>query len=288
MVTLDSQYMPDKLQIRYIKLSDAVNWDRNPKEHDFGDLTRSISERGFLDPPKWDKNLNGGEGGIVEGNGRIISLRMLQKGGYSAPRGIEVVDGEWYVPIVFGLDAKSRADAEKYALDHNMMVLGGGDFKTEDMLRLHNPEQFKELLLDLYDSGDGLPITIDEEDMEFLFSEYDGEKSQIDDESDGSLIERLDGISTGEPMTSVVLGEVYMVMGKHILVVCDPVFDVAGWLDYITTDHAFLPYPGVFVAFSVDRNRPMLMVQPDPFVAGHILDRIKDLHGNQSVVKYDG
>lgn len=278
---------PDELTIRYLKLSDAVTWDRNPKLHDFGDLSKSIVERGFLDPPKWDNNLNDGQGGIVEGNGRITALRQLKNGGYSPPKGIRVIDSEWYVPVLFGIDARSKADAEKYALDHNMMVLGGGDFDTHDLLNLHDPEQFKALLLDLYDSGDGLPITIDEEDMESLFSDYT-ERQEVDDNSDGNLIDKLDGINTGEPLTSVALGEVYIIEGKHLLVVCDPVFDVAGWIDYITPEHAFLPYPGVFVAFSADRTRPMLMVQPDPFIAGHILDRIKDIRGNQAVVKYNG
>ncbi len=61
----------DRLDLRYVPLAELRKWDRNPKPHDIGLLIQSFRRYGFLDPMKVDAQLNGGAGGIVEGNGRL-------------------------------------------------------------------------------------------------------------------------------------------------------------------------------------------------------------------------
>jgi hypothetical protein len=62
--------------IKYLPLSVAAErlegllWGKNAKRHDAGGLWQSIKRYGFIDPPKFDRSLNGGKGGIgVTGDG---------------------------------------------------------------------------------------------------------------------------------------------------------------------------------------------------------------------------
>ena len=99
------------LTIRYIPLSQAVLFDGNPKLHDIGGLVESFQRYGFKEAVRWEPTLNGGSGGIVAGNGRITALQMMQQQGSEPPRGIQQDQGEWLVPVLFGVDAESEAQA---------------------------------------------------------------------------------------------------------------------------------------------------------------------------------
>ena len=120
----------DKLKLRYIPLSHAKRWDQNPKRHDLEGLVRSIQAHGFGDPPKFDATL----GGLVYGNGRTEALERLAAQGVPPPRGIlQRKDGEWAVPVIFGVDAESEAAAVAFAIDHNNLTLLGGDLDLTDL-----------------------------------------------------------------------------------------------------------------------------------------------------------
>ena len=152
------------LRIEYVPLSQAVLWDRNPKEHDIGGICQSIREHGFRDPPAYDATLDA----VVEGNGRIIALRMLCEQGADLPRGLDTVKdtGEWAVPILFGVDAGSAAAAEAYAVDHNNLTMTGGDFPIWDVARMWNAE-YTTILQDLAGQGQ-FPVTVDGDDLDAL------------------------------------------------------------------------------------------------------------------------
>jgi hypothetical protein len=61
----------ERLELRYVPLSQAKRWDENPKRHDLDALVRSIELHGFGDPPKYDATL----GALVYGNGGPRHLR---------------------------------------------------------------------------------------------------------------------------------------------------------------------------------------------------------------------
>ena len=154
----------DQLRIEYVPLSKAVLWDRNPKAHDIGGICQSIREYGFRDPPAYDAALDA----VVEGNGRIIALRMMHDQGGDPPRGIGTVGdtGEWAVPILFGVDASSKVAAEAYAVDHNNLTMLGGDFAVWDVARMWDDE-YTAILKDLAEQGRS-PVTVDGEDLDAL------------------------------------------------------------------------------------------------------------------------
>ena len=147
----------ERLQVRYVPLDTLEAWDRNPKRHDLGKLATSIRRYGFKDPPKFEPSLNGGRGGIVEGNGRAEVLRGMKEAGEEPPRGIGV-DGEggWAVPVLFGVDARSRAEAEAYGIDHNNLTLMGGGLELEDILQIWDEEALQQVLGDIPDPGEVL------------------------------------------------------------------------------------------------------------------------------------
>jgi hypothetical protein len=140
----------DRLSIKYVNLDEISKWSRNPKLHDVGAIVQSIRKYGFKDPPKFEPELNDGRGGLVEGNGRDEALLQMKQGGESAPRGIEVDDaGNWFVPILFGVDAESRQAAEAYGVDHNNITLMGGNFTTFDLAKMWDMKSYDAVLLDL-------------------------------------------------------------------------------------------------------------------------------------------
>jgi hypothetical protein len=160
--------MSDELTIRYVPLSTVALWERNPKRHSIGDLAASIERYGFKEIPKYEPRLNNGQGGIVAGNGRIETLAALHQQGKPAPRGIIEQDGEWLVPVTFGVDAASQEEAEAYGIDSNNLSLSGGDFTAWDMSRLWG-EGYTDILAGLA-TADALPITVDGDALDGLLN----------------------------------------------------------------------------------------------------------------------
>jgi hypothetical protein len=150
----------EKLELRYVPLATAELWDRNPKKHDLDALERSILRYGFKDPPKFEPKLKA----FVEGNGRTMVLRRLFEAGSSPPRGIPAGEDGWLVPVLFGVDSVSRAEAEAYGVDHNALTVTGGDGGLEAVLDLWDEDGVLAILDDLKT----LPESIDGEALAAL------------------------------------------------------------------------------------------------------------------------
>lgn len=157
--------MPDeRLELRYIPLAQAIRWDENPKRHDVDALVRSIETHGFGDPPKYDAALDA----LVYGNGRTEALERMRSEGREPPRGIGVTDdADWAVPVIFGVDAESRAAAVAFAIDHNNLTLLGGGLTTEDLLQIWDEEGLQRVLGDTPDAGE-LLASLDPGDVDAL------------------------------------------------------------------------------------------------------------------------
>ena len=160
----------DTLELRYVPLETLRRWDRNAKKHDLGALVESIERHGFRDPPAFDASLNGGEGGVVEGNGRGDALSAMLAEGRPVPRGIVAEGGTWLVPVLFGVDAPSQAAAEAYGVAHNQLTLAGGDFTALDIAGLWEPAGYAALLADLAKQGE-IPVGMDGDDVDALLRE---------------------------------------------------------------------------------------------------------------------
>jgi hypothetical protein len=143
----------EKLELRYVPLSQAKRWDSNPKKHDIAALVRSIELHGFGDPPKYDAALEA----LVYGNGRTEALEAMRREEKAVPRGIGVLEGgEWAVPVIFGVDAESRAAAVAFAIDHNNLTLMGGGLGVEDLLQVWDEAGLQRVLGEISNPGDVL------------------------------------------------------------------------------------------------------------------------------------
>jgi hypothetical protein len=73
-------------------------------------------------------------------------------------------------------------------------------------------------------------------------------------------------------------------LGRHILAVVDVITDWPVWKPYLTGDSLFLPYPGMYVSLTTGAlTHPLVLVQPDRFLAGHLLDKYTAIHGHSDV-----
>jgi hypothetical protein len=105
--------------------------------------------------------------------------------------------------------------------------------------------------------------------------------------SDGSLLKQLN-ITIADPKNSVETRDIWN-LGNHVLV-CDSV--VAGWptwSKFLDRPSAlFCPFPGPFVLLSRKAaDFRLILVQPDPYIAGHIVDRYVEIHGDEAVTKVE-
>lgn len=182
---------PELLTLDYIEVSKAilleVLLENNPKEHDLQLIAESIKINGFVDPPKWDGTLNGGKGGLVFGNGRTEALVWMKEQGWDLPRGVGLTkDGNWAIPVIFGVDAKSEAAAKKLCIDHNNLTMAGGSFTALDMSRMYDQEKYLAMLGSLGEEGD-MPLTVDEDDLGLLVKLYGSDnelKFQVPEDDD--------------------------------------------------------------------------------------------------------
>ena len=169
----------ETLELRYVPVSYAQLWEDNPKRHDLDALIRSIATYGFGDPPKFDATLQA----LVYGNGRSTALRTMAERNMAPPRGIGVSeDGEWLMPVIFGVDAESRAAAVAFAVDHNNLTLLGGDLGFLDALSMWDEEGLKDVLSGTPDAAE-LLVSLDSDELASLLEAPDFEPVAEDEQS---------------------------------------------------------------------------------------------------------
>ena len=171
----------------------------------------------------------------------------------------------------------TAAQVKAYRIADNAIALNAG--WDDDMLRLE--------LSDLggldFDFGLlGLPA----EQINFLTGDSGvGDAEPPDDRERGALLARME-ITIADPRHVVTLGDRYLLSGVHHLIIAGVMRDWPQWADLLTGTAIFCPYPGPFTPFgAIPDKHVLVMVQPDPYVAGHILDRYADAYGEEAIDK---
>jgi site-specific DNA-methyltransferase (adenine-specific)/site-specific DNA-methyltransferase (cytosine-N4-specific) len=233
--------MSEKLEVKYIPLSQAVLLEINPKKHDMGGLIELIKLHGFKDPPKWEPQLNNGNGGIVEGNGRIEALSVMYGMKEDKPRGILVNSetNEWLVPVLFGVNSESEQAALAYSISHNVSTMAGGDFELSDYLKLYDQEEFIDLAINLAEQ-DFYALPFDGDDIDSLKAIRESwfkDNQQVTEEDDSEDLDELESdiseldntLSESEIKSRVNKGELWQVRAADSthLIMCGDCRDFA-------------------------------------------------------------
>jgi len=110
--------------IELVALKDLIANPLNPKSHNDALINKSFSAFGYIDPIVIDERTNF----MISGHGRQEVLRQMQENNESAPEGITVKDGTWFVPVVKGWSSKddTEANAALVALNRTN-EMGGWD-----------------------------------------------------------------------------------------------------------------------------------------------------------------
>lgn len=242
---------PKQRRLEYMALDAIPDAPTNAKAHAEDLIDSAISRFRFVEPPVLDERT----GKLVSGHGRRNSLRRMKAAGLPAPEGVHVdAKGDWHAPVVRGWASTDDADAEATGVALNRSGEVGG---------WHN-DQLVDSLKRLAAMPAGLTgVGFDMADLAALIPEAP---------SKGELLTRTD-VTVAEPTHVVEHLQVYK-LGTHHLVIADVMTEHHVWAPLLTPETLFIPYPGPYVPLSERAElRPFVMVQPDHYIAGHILDK---------------
>lgn len=111
-------------------------------------------------------------------------------------------------------------------------------------------------------------------------------KGQLPEVSDGSLL-ALTKVTIGEAESKVSHGDVWKLGDKVLLVAAEIITEHHLWKGLLDAGDLFVPYPGMFAAVSdaTKRAGKVILVQPNLFIASHIVDRFKEAYPDAEVTK---
>ncbi len=191
----------DEIAIHYVSLDDLQDTflDGNSKNHETTKIIESIRRYGFRDPIAFDPALNDNNGGIIEGNGRLESLIEMRSQGMNLPRGLK--EG-WLVPVIFGVNATSEAEAVAFSIEHNWSVMWGSDLELDQITSMFDDSALKEQL-EWLNTDNSLPISIDNDLDELLerLEEKNVNSTIPDDDEWGFIGEKLSDKDKFQQMT---------------------------------------------------------------------------------------
>jgi len=108
-----------------VSLDEIVRLPRNSKGHDLGAIHQSVKRFGYLEPIL----INEVTGRLVGGHGRVDVLGQLKAGGVDTPKGIEVENNAWMVPVHYVSIPEEEEEAAAIALNRTV-ELGGWEENT--------------------------------------------------------------------------------------------------------------------------------------------------------------
>lgn len=248
----------DKLTIEYVTLAELEKHrhPENPKDHDIPSLIEGFDRFGFATAiTVCDRT-----GFIAAGHGRLEALQTMRMKGESAPSRVVTGPKDWLAPVIRGWASEDDEELLAYVISDNRQTeLGGWKDNLPTLLERiaatqagltgvgYTPGGLRQMLAEMKESGT--------------------------EASNGALLALAD-VTVGEPLHKCAPGDVYLINGRHTLVVADVMNGWATWAKFLTGECLFVPYPGPYAALSQRAdNIAMVMVQPDPFLAGHLLDK---------------
>lgn len=229
---------------------------RNPKRGDVPAIRESMAANGIYRPIYAQRDT----GFIIAGRHTWQALKDA---------GAEQAPIDW-------LDSDNTESVRIRLADNRVAELGDMD---------------EELLLANLDELDGLleGTGYDEDFHEDLTARLAGTGPGFEDEVENDLPDTgellaLADVSWGEPKTEVHRHQVWALGDRHVLVIAKLTDEHQLWVHRLTDDVRFMPYPEPYITASdLANEHPLLLVQPNLFLAGHLIDKHKSLHPDDDV-----
>lgn len=240
-----------------VPLDSLERWPGNARRGIVSSIKESMRINGVFQPLIVQKSTNR----IIAGNHRFDALNELH----------EEQPEKWgaHVDVIF-LDVNDRR-----ALKMNL-----ADNKTSDDATWDDQALVEQLQAIIEDGDDllGTGFAPDEvDDLTEKLREVEdellaAEEREESEERRGLELATAD-VTFGDPTAVVSHGDVWT-LGDHILVCAKLSQEWKLWKDYLTDGFRFCPYPEPYITSSLAaREGRLLLVQPDPWLAGHLVDK---------------
>jgi hypothetical protein len=254
------QVMPESesLAIEWRSIRKVRPYDQNPRvitDEAVDQVATSIKAYGWRQPIVIDE-----QGVVIAGHTRLKAAKKLK---------LKAVP----VHVAIGMSA---AEAQAYRIADNKT---GELSRWDDTLLAAELGSLGRLDFDLGLTG----FSGDELSKLGDFTLPGSEEPEHEDK--GKLLDLVD-ITIDEPKHQVERGDHYRLHGKHHLLCVGVMDDWPKWISLLTEGAIFCPYPGPFVAYGKKADEhELILVQPDRYTAGHILDRFAEVHGKRAIKK---
>lgn len=254
-VAFDEAVDPEQL------LAHPENARRHPADQREA-LRDSLGRVGWVDVVK----VNRATGHVVDGHARVEE---------AISRGVSV-------PVLYvDLDE----DEERYVLATLDPIGSLAAYDAEVLEGLLEGVDLPSQLLDFYED---VTIFDPSESLDDGHDDLDpgtGEERGNEDER-GDLLDQLEVGLINDPRHEVHHGEHYVIGDRHHLVIASVFTEWHRFVPLLTEHAWFVPYPGPHIPLSDKaETTTLVMVQPDTFIAGHLLDKFESIHGADAIVR---
>lgn len=248
---------------------------RNAKQHRLPEIAHAIRTWGYTSPAVLDERT----GRLVIGHGRLEALRRMRDQGETPPDGVALDGDTWTAPVVRGWSSRSDADAEALAdADNHLTELGGWD----DHMRADILTDVARASTELLEAAGHTQAELDNllASLDNPNSDGNGDGDGEGGEGDRSELLALSGVTVGEPEHTAETGQLWALDG-HRLAVTDLFTGWPAWAPLLDGDDVvFMPYPTLLAPFAKKaQERRLVMVQPEKYLAGHLLDKWHNITG---------
>lgn len=244
------------------RIDSLVPYARNARTHSteqVNQIAASMVEWGWTNPILVDE-----EGGIIAGHGRIMAAQRLAEGGRA----------DFLTAPVMVARGWSEAQKRSYVLADNKLALNAG----------WNEKQLAIELADLADMGADLSLIGFADDEMLALRHLDEDAEGPAARAKGDILAAVN-VSIAEPTHEVRRGDIWKLGPRHVLLCVSVLLDWPIWAKFLDgNDCIFAPFPGPFAVFGEKADTSKLvLVQPHPYLAGHLVDRYAEVHGDESV-----
>ena len=236
-----------------------------PPEADVTDQTYELADVNSIQPHPENAR---------KGNLEVIRHSIRSNGFFGAcvvqrsTGNILVGNHRYLAAVAEGIEAVPVVWVDKTDIEARQLLLV--DNRTSD-LATYDDEILSGLLQAVAETDDLGATGFGDSDIEALIKAIDEDNKGQNREGNGAMLSVLD-VSVAEPTYQPETGSVWK-MGPHHLVVDDVMTGWATWKPLLVEGSIFVPYPGPFVAVVADAEPSLLLVQPDKYLAGHVLDK---------------